>query len=55
MQKRMGTRLRKVKKDHKSLGGRGKLTDKLINKLTVYYGLVIRRNSDSKNKMKDAI
>ncbi|CAH2086841.1 unnamed protein product [Euphydryas editha] len=42
VQKRMGTRLRK-------------LTSKLIDKLTVYYGLAIRRNCESVEKMKDAI
>lgn len=55
VQKRMGSRLRNVKKQNKGLGGRGKLTDKLINELTVYYGLAIRRNSDNKDKMKNAI
>ena len=39
----------------KNLSGKGKLTNKLIDKLTVYYGLAIRRNSDSADKMKDAI
>lgn len=69
VQKRMGTRLRDVKKkstgtivDEKtgkkkraSLGGKGKLTDKMIDKLTVYYGLAIRRNCDSAEKMREAI
>ena len=34
VQKRMGTRLRNVKKAKKGLGGRGKLTGKMIDKLT---------------------
>lgn len=55
VQKRMGTHLRKVKKDKKGLGGRGKLTAKLIDELTVYYGLAIRRHSESKEEMKNAI
>ncbi|GBN34220.1 hypothetical protein AVEN_165567-1 [Araneus ventricosus] len=46
VQKRMGTRLRKLKKDmkkkkladQKTIGGRGRLTDELIKKLTTYYG-----------------
>ncbi|KAG8236817.1 hypothetical protein J437_LFUL014083 [Ladona fulva] len=38
----------------KGLGGRGKLTGKLINELTVNYGLAISRNSDSVEKMKHA-
>lgn len=69
VQKRMGTRLRelvkttvvdsetktgkKIKK--KSLSGKGKLTAKMIDKLTVYYGLAIRRNHDCIKKMKNAI
>ncbi|KAG8230185.1 hypothetical protein J437_LFUL006117 [Ladona fulva] len=55
VQKRMGTRPRACKKKIKGLGGRGKLTGKLIDELTVYYGLAIRRNSDSVEKMKNAI
>lgn len=43
VQKRMGTRLRNLKKV-KGLGGKGKLTAKLIDQLTIYYGLVIWRN-----------
>lgn len=69
VQKRMGTRLRDcVKKNvqtvenekgkkiqKKTLGGKGKLTGKMIDKLTVYYGLAIRRNCDSIEKMYNAI
>lgn len=56
VQKRMGTQLRKVKKDNKGLGGRGKLTAKLIDELTVYYGLAIRRSiKTSIEEMKNAI
>lgn len=68
VQKRMGTRLRDLVKKtveekkikgktirKKTLSGKGKLTAKLIDKLTVYYGLAIRRNCDSVEKMKDAI
>jgi len=54
VQKRMGTRLRGVKKTHK-LGGKGKLTEKLIQKLTSYYGLAIRRNVNNVENMKKAI
>lgn len=53
--KRMSPRLRKLKKEQKGLGGKGKLTDKLINQLTVYYGLAIQRCSRSKDEMKKAI
>jgi hypothetical protein len=54
-QKRMGTRLRTMKKtmsgqvlsDGKTIGGRGRLTDDVINQLTVYYGNAIRANKNS--------
>lgn len=65
VQKRMGTRLRNLvnktveekdvkgkKTKKKTLSGKGKLTGKLIDKLTVYYGLSIRRNYESAEKMK---
>lgn len=42
VQKRMGTRLRNLKKIKKGLGGKGKLMDKLIDELSLYYGLAIR-------------
>ena len=54
VEKRMGSRLRNIKKSAK-LGGKGKLTDVLIKKLTRYYGLAIRRNSDSVIEMRKAI
>ncbi|KAG8229939.1 hypothetical protein J437_LFUL011083 [Ladona fulva] len=50
----MGTRLRNVKKTAK-IGGKGKLTDVLIKKLTKYYGLAIRRNCESVENMKKGI
>lgn len=68
VQKRMGSRLRerkkkslcttvddKGKKKRSSLGGNGKLIAKTISKLTVHYGLAIRRNCDPVKKMHDAI
>ncbi|XP_071574866.1 uncharacterized protein [Temnothorax nylanderi] len=57
VQKRMGSRLRKVKKTNKKVGGRGpgKLTDKLINELTIYYGLAIRRNSCDVDAMRNDV
>ncbi|KMQ83416.1 hypothetical protein RF55_20114 [Lasius niger] len=55
LQKRMGSRLRECKKKTKGLGGKGKLTEKVIDKLTVYYGLAIRRHCDSVQNMKNAI
>lgn len=51
----MGMRLRECKKKNKGLGGKGKLTGKMIDKLTVYYGLAIRRNYDSAENMRTAI
>ncbi|KYQ46869.1 hypothetical protein ALC60_14160 [Trachymyrmex zeteki] len=50
----MGSRLRNIKKTAK-LGGKGKLTDVLIKKLTTYYGLAIQRNSESKDMMRKEI
>lgn len=55
VQKRMGTRLRNLKKNTKGLGGKGKLTAKLIDELAIYYGLAIRRNPDSAEKMRNDI
>jgi len=54
VQKRMGSRLRNVRKA-KKLGGKDKLTETLIKKLSTYYGLVIRRNVNSAQDMKKAI
>lgn len=45
VEKRIGTILRNLRK-MKKLGGRGKLTENLIKKLSTYYGLAIRRNVD---------
>lgn len=50
----MGTRLRHLKKV-KGLRGKGKLTAKLIDQLTIYYGLAIRWNSNSLENMKNEI
>ncbi|GFT86443.1 uncharacterized protein TNCV_3259421 [Trichonephila clavipes] len=63
VQKRMGTRLRKLKlvyskkklSDGKTIGGKGRLTDSLIDKLAHYYGNVIRCNSASVKEMRKAI
>ena len=55
VEKRMGTRLRNLKKTTKGLGGRGKLTGKLIDELTIFYGLAIRRNTGSVEKMRNDI
>jgi len=50
----MGSRLRNIKKTRK-LGGKNKLTNKLIQKLTIYYGLAIRRHPDSVDDMYNAV
>ena len=63
VQKRMGSRLRKLKKDQKgkilpdgkNLAGRGRLTDKEIDLLQNYYGLAIRRNQGNVEAMKKAV
>ncbi|XP_029161124.1 uncharacterized protein LOC114932878 [Nylanderia fulva] len=55
VQKRMGTRLRKLKNAMKGLGGKGKLTAKLIDELSVYFGLAIRRNHNSIENMRREI
>ena len=63
IQKRMGSRLRSLKKrfgknklsDGKTIGGRGRLTDKVIDDIQVYYGKAIRQNTSSCEAMKTAI
>mgnify|MGYP000371403211 CR=1 FL=1 len=63
IQKRMGTKLRKIKKDMKgqklsdgkTLGGTGRLTETEIDKMQTYYGLAIRRNTEDVEKMKTAV
>jgi hypothetical protein len=44
IQKRVGNRLRNLKKNVKNLGGKGKLTNKVIDRLQNYYGIAIRSN-----------
>ncbi|GFU03161.1 uncharacterized protein TNCV_2720691 [Trichonephila clavipes] len=63
VQKRMDTRLRKLKlvyskkklSDGKTIGGKGRLTDSLIDKLAHYYGNAVRCNSTSVKEMQKAI
>ncbi|XP_029177754.1 uncharacterized protein LOC114945652 [Nylanderia fulva] len=55
VQKRMGTRLCKLKNAMKGLGEKGKLTAKLIDELSVYFGLAIRRNHNSIENMRREI
>ncbi|GBM21742.1 hypothetical protein AVEN_101579-1 [Araneus ventricosus] len=51
VQKRVGSHLRKLKKNEKGLGGKGKLTDKLQN----YYGIAIRSNVGNLVEMQSAV
>ncbi|GFW31275.1 uncharacterized protein TNCV_2578561 [Trichonephila clavipes] len=55
IQKRVGSRLRKLKKNTKGLGRKGKLTDKFIDKLQNYYGIAIRSNVGCPEKMQSAV
>ncbi|XP_066599703.1 uncharacterized protein [Prorops nasuta] len=57
VEKRMGTRLRNAKKSNEEIGGEGtdKLTDKIINEMTKFYGLAIRQHSNSIEEMQKAI
>ena len=63
VQKRVGSRLRGLKtkyqgkklKDGKALFGRGRLTEKAINKLQNYYGVAIRQNIDNIYGMKKSV
>ena len=41
----MGNRLRKLKKNVKGLGGRGRLTDATIDRLQNFFGVAIRQNA----------
>ncbi|XP_054256863.1 uncharacterized protein LOC129003739 [Macrosteles quadrilineatus] len=64
VQKRMGGRLRKLRRDLKGqklsdglkIGGKkGRLTDSVIDSLQNYYGLAIRRNKNNLEKMKSDV
>ncbi|GFS80971.1 putative kolobok1-1 nv [Trichonephila clavipes] len=44
VQKRVGSRLRKLKTIIKGLSGKGKLTDNFIDRLQNYYGITVRSN-----------
>ena len=47
--------MRNLKKTEKNIGGKGKLTDKIIDRLQNYYGIAIRSNVGDAKAMKDAI
>ncbi|GFX14490.1 uncharacterized protein TNCV_1616731 [Trichonephila clavipes] len=57
----MGTRLRKLKQmssklsDGKSIGGKGRLTDRMIDLITTYYGNAIRQNKTCLSDMRKAV
>ena len=57
--KRMGAALRtlleKAKAQGKPLGGRGKLTEDVVKKLTNYYGKAIKDNANNITKMEQAV
>ncbi|GBO41270.1 hypothetical protein AVEN_49318-1 [Araneus ventricosus] len=53
--KRSGTRLRKLKNRTPSVRGKGKLTDKFIDKLQNYYGIAIRSNAGNLENMQTAV
>ncbi|GFX51188.1 uncharacterized protein TNCV_2735391 [Trichonephila clavipes] len=63
VQKRMGSRLQMLKalwgekklSDGKTIGGKGRLTDAFISKLTNFYGNAIRANSHNVNEMRQAV
>ncbi|GFU66307.1 uncharacterized protein TNCV_3642301 [Trichonephila clavipes] len=55
IQKRVGTKLRKLKYKRKDLRGRGKLTDIFIDKLQNYYGIAIRDNVNYLQGMQRAV
>jgi hypothetical protein len=55
VQKRVGTRLRKLKKDKTGLGGKGRLTNFTVDRLQNYYGIAIRSNVNDLEGMKKAI
>ena len=61
IQKRVGSRLRKLKKEYGGIklsdgkGLRGRLGDKEINKLQNYFGIAIRKNSHSVQDMQKSI
>ena len=55
VQKRISFQLQNLKKNVKSLDGKGKLTGKLIDELTVHYDFAIHRNPDFIEKMQNDI
>ena len=54
VQKRVGNRLLKLKKNVKGLGGRGKLSKTVIERLQNFYGIAIRQNVGNLKEMQKA-
>ena len=55
VQKRVGSRLRNLKKTIKGLGGKGNLTNAAIDRLQNYYGIAFRKNVNDLEGMKKTI
>ena len=55
VKKRVGTALRNLKKETLGLGGKGKLTNAMIDKMQNYYGIAIRFNIGNVEEMKKAV
>ena len=55
VQKRVGCRLRNLKKKEKGLGGKGKLTNNMVDRLQNFYGIAIRQNKNNIKNMQSAV
>ena len=53
-QKRVGTRLRRLKKATKDMGGQGRLTDAMIDRLQNFFDMAIRQNAGNLEGMQAA-
>ena len=53
-QKRVGTRCRKLEKNVKGLGGRGRLTNATVDRLQNYFGVALRQNCHDLKVMQSA-
>ena len=55
VQKRVGCRLRSLKKNEKGLGGKGKSTNNMIDRLQNFYGIAIRQNKNNIKNLQSAV
>eukprot|EP00795_Rhopilema_esculentum_P009886 gene9886-18476_t len=55
VQKRICTALRKLKREKRELGGKGKLTEKTIEKIQNYFGIAIGNSVGNLESMKKSI